>query len=491
MYGLFVNAPVLIAAPLGMLVLASRAGFQRRLSAQLAFIALPYVLTVTHFAMWWGGFSSPARFLVPLLPSLAVPIAVGWASLRARSVRIVFAGGLAVTAGLSTLLATVDRGRLAYFDRGNVYALWTEWASRTADLSHALPSYFARVQRQQPGDLFFVEAAVWLCAIGLGVLAVREVERRGLARSRGSLATCAGAAMAFAVMIAVTVVWRLEDVDGKSPASAVMNLLRRVGQEDRLLAMDLTGRRMLSSADLVRRTELRLAVAPRQAAAPREDRALFAIPAMPAGEYRLGVDRAGGGGWLMAGIGVGRDQFALVTERAEAFDRRRPDPVSGRCSRAGRPRRRGCPRSRPEPVRPSGVDPLTQRESGGRSRASRGPIRPCDRVLHGRAELSGARRHLARWCARLRRGAAAGRAAFVDCPAGTQRPVDNVVVARSGAWSEALRLAPGEERRVDVPIDPSRGAALVTFQVTSGFRPNETDPTSRDARFLGAFVRLE
>ena len=35
-------------------------------SAQLAFIALPYVLTVTHFAMWWGGYSSPARFLVPL-----------------------------------------------------------------------------------------------------------------------------------------------------------------------------------------------------------------------------------------------------------------------------------------------------------------------------------------------------------------------------------------------------------------------------------------
>ena len=61
----------------------------------------------------------------------------------------------------------------------------------------------------------------------------------------------------------------------------------------------------------------------------------------------------------------------------------------------------------------------------------------------------------------------------------------------SGAWSETLRLAPGEERRVDVPIDPSRGAALVTFQVTSGFRPNEADPTSRDTRFLGAFVRLE
>ncbi len=226
-----------------------------------------------------------------------------------------------MTAGLSTLLATVDRGRLAYFDRGNVYALWTEWASRTADLSHALPSYFARVQRQQPGGLFFVELPSGCAPSDWESSLSARSSAAVLARSRGSLATCAGAAMAFAVMIAVTVVWRLEDVDGKSPASAVMNLLRHVGQEDRLLAMDLTGRRMLSSADLVRRMELRLAVAPRQAVAPREDRALFAIPAMPAGEYRLGVDRAGGSGWLMAGIGVGRDQFALVTERAEAFDR--------------------------------------------------------------------------------------------------------------------------------------------------------------------------
>jgi hypothetical protein len=70
-------------------------------------------------------------------------------------------------------------------------------------------------------------------------------------------------------------------------------------------------------------------------------------------------------------------------------------------------------------------------------------------------------------------------------------PADNVVVARSGGWSEVLRLAPGEERRLDVPIDPSRGAALVRFEVATGFRPSAVDGTSRDMRFLGAFVRVE
>ena len=211
MYGLFVNAPVLIAAPSGMLVLGSRAGPYRRLSAQLAFIALPYVLTVTHFAMWWGGFSSPARFLVPLLPSLAIPAAVAWAALRERSVRDGACGRRWSLTGLPRRRCSrdVDRGRLAYFDRGNVYALWTEWVSRTRRSGARLPAYFARVQRQQPGGLFFVEIAVWLGAIGLESSRVREVER---ALDRPGRAAPwrrrAGAAMAFAVMIAVTVVWR-------------------------------------------------------------------------------------------------------------------------------------------------------------------------------------------------------------------------------------------------------------------------------------------
>ena len=177
MYGLFANAPVLLAAPVGGLILAWRRGPYRLLSAQLAFIALPYVLTVTHFAMWWGGFSSPARFLVPLLPSLAIPAAVTWAAVRERTLRMALAGALAATGCLSAGLVLVDRGRLAYFDRGNVYALWTEWASRTADLAHALPAYFARVQRQRPGGVFFLEIAVWLGAIAIGCLALREIER--------------------------------------------------------------------------------------------------------------------------------------------------------------------------------------------------------------------------------------------------------------------------------------------------------------------------
>ncbi len=71
-------------------------------------------------------------------------------------------------------------------------------------------------------------------------------------------------------------------------------------------------------------------------------------------------------------------------------------------------------------------------------------------------------------------------------------PVDNVVTL-PGAARGAKRCGSRQAKSgaSTFPIDPSRGAALVTFQVTSGFRPNEADPASRDTRFLGAFVKLE
>ena len=47
----------------------------------LAVITIPYVLTVTFFYMWWGGTSTPARFLGPVLLVLGIP-AAGWMAAR-------------------------------------------------------------------------------------------------------------------------------------------------------------------------------------------------------------------------------------------------------------------------------------------------------------------------------------------------------------------------------------------------------------------------
>ena len=69
-------------------------------------------------------------------------------------------------------------------------------------------------------------------------------------------------------------------------------------------------------------------------------------------------------------------------------------------------------------------------------------------------------------------------------------PVDNTVVMQSGSWREEMQLGPGEERRVQVPIDVQRGAVLVTISSSSGFRPSAIDPNSHDDRFLGVWIKV-
>ena len=67
---------------------------------------------------------------------------------------------------------------------------------------------------------------------------------------------------------------------------------------------------------------------------------------------------------------------------------------------------------------------------------------------------------------------------------------ENIVTIESGVWRRDLPLRPGEEHAVDIPLDPSRGAALIRIRPATGFRPSELDPNNRDARFLGVFVRM-
>ena len=60
----------------------------RRLALELLFVVVPYLLTVTHFAMWWAGWSPPARFFAPVLPLFAVPAAAAWTFATPRRPRL-------------------------------------------------------------------------------------------------------------------------------------------------------------------------------------------------------------------------------------------------------------------------------------------------------------------------------------------------------------------------------------------------------------------
>jgi hypothetical protein len=70
-------------------------------------------------------------------------------------------------------------------------------------------------------------------------------------------------------------------------------------------------------------------------------------------------------------------------------------------------------------------------------------------------------------------------------------PVANHVTMAVAGAQTALEFAPGEERRVAVPVDASRRATLLTVSATGGFRPADRDARSRDRRFLGVWVKLD
>ena len=67
--------PIYLVSAVGGVADAARAEWRWLGAVLLAAIAV-HVGSTTRLYMWWGGTSAPARFLVPILPCLAAPIAI-------------------------------------------------------------------------------------------------------------------------------------------------------------------------------------------------------------------------------------------------------------------------------------------------------------------------------------------------------------------------------------------------------------------------------
>jgi hypothetical protein len=257
-------------------------------------------------------------------------------------------------------------------------------------------------------------------------------------------------------------------------------VLRRLSN-GRVMALDLSARRVLPREEA---WGMRMQVPVRRAGG-RLNQPLAAFPAVPAGSYVMSVRRQGtADGWIM--IGIGDDQFAIVTQPVAAFDG-------------------GITIDLPLPVRAL----LVRGDEGARAQLQSVELRPAPR----------AGREVSREVARRALRYDAATAFFLDDrafpePSGFwvagsrqttvviqpdrgSRPSlllrngarDNVVTLESGNWRDEFAMMAGAEQRIDLPIDPAAGAALVRIRSAAGFRPSEVDPNSQDNRFLGVFVR--
>ena len=492
-FGLVANAPVLVLAAVGIGMMLFRrrtpsattdAVGSRRLGLELLFVIIPYLVIATSYAMWWGGWSAPARFAAVVLPPLVIPVAVAWTRLAVPATRVMAAGALALTAFISAVLLVPERGRLAYNTR-EVPALWLDWASELADLGLGMPLW---LRDDAPG--FFREIVVWILTLGAAALAVRLILRRARTASLETMSTIAVLVFAAAGTTAVTATWALDGVRGTTAARAQLALLRRLSNEPRVLTAALQPPAKIPRDDVI--GMMRIEPGARYSTmggSERGSRPLVTLPVVPAGRYRIRPRTQGGGGLLT--IGISQDQFLLraepLTTPPQAIEIDFPMDLRALIVSGDDEARRSITGIAIEPVSMLTADARLTGELA-RKGVRYGPTTVY--FLDGRSFPEPE----AFWVG----GARSSSIVIQPDAQGAQitllirnAPVQNQVSLQAGTWRVDLDLAPGEARYLDVPLDATRGAALVTFSISAGFRPSEVEPGSRDHRFLGVWVTLK
>ena len=194
---------------------------------ELLFVLVPYLLAVTHFAMWWGGRSAPATVLRADASACSrfPPASAGRGFGIARRARPC-SPRWPLTAFISAALVFVDDGRLAFNVR-ETYARVARVAEQRDGSGARLPAWWrgpraAPVSRRRDLAVSFFGAGVGCC----------ERSRAGSwLRSRGALAAATASPYAAAAMVALTIVWALAGVDGRNLTPAQLEVLRRLGSE--------------------------------------------------------------------------------------------------------------------------------------------------------------------------------------------------------------------------------------------------------------------
>ena len=480
-FGLFAYAPVLLFAVAGIVFMARRPALRRQ-AIELVFVVVPYLVVVTYVAMWWGGTSAPARFVVPVLPWMAIPAAVAWMSLSTRTARVLAAAALVFTCFATAALVLPEEGRLAFSTREE-YARWLEWLNGTVDLGRGLPIWWR--ERETP---LFRGIVVWSAWAAAGWLVLRAIETRPLLVDRARFSTVAALVMTLAATCALSTTWRAERVDGRSPVAAQLQSLRRLATENRLLVLGLTEGKRLDRDSVASRMRITPPFSTVPGGAGRNDRPLYAIPAVPAGDYRLRFSTGALEGWTM--IGIGRDQFAIDTEplgkTSGTIELNFPVAVRAIMVRVDEEARRNIHGLTLEPIR---LVPPAHRLSDGVARRA---VHYAGAIVYFLDDRSFPEPE-AFWIGGKRDSAIVLQPDVPQAAAALlvrNGAAENTLIVQAAGWRDTIQLAPGEERRIEAPLDTERRATLVRFTTSAGFTPSNVDPKSRDSRFLGVWVKV-
>ena len=482
-FGLFTYAPVLLCAFTGLVAMVAGTRTKpawRRLAIEFIVVLIPYLLVVTYFRMWWGGWSAPARFATPFVFMLAIPAAASWTAMRRRGTQATALAALSYTIVVTFLAVFPEKGRLALNVR-TAHAQLFEWLSRNADLTTALPEWSDREAA------FFLDIAIWCGSMLAAWLVLRTDTAGARLKGRATLAVATAAIFATAAMAAATLAWRAKDVDPLHPVLAQLDLLAAASSGEPALAVGLVPPRTLARTAAAREVRLR----PRRLPPPEEaasgDQLLFAIPSLPAGDYHLKPRATRPEGRLTLSVGHGGPiQAVALTSGSQVVPLHLPVEVVDILVHGDEPAQRT--------VRGLNVEPVSIVNAHHRltQNFARDAVRYPAAVVYFVDDGSFPERE-AFWVG-------GGRSAeiIVQRENGTSpgllirnAPVANTVTMQAGTSREEVRLAPGEERRLPLPFTTGMTSLRVRLSASDGFVPAQADPNSRDTRYLGVWVKVE
>jgi len=473
-YGLVVYAPVFAIGLAGVAALARR---HPRLAVEWCAVVAPYTAVTAAYHMWWGGFSSPARFIGATLLLFALPMAAARSAAEQAATKTLQAVALGVSAGITAMLLAVERGSFVFNVRG-VTAPWLDWASQMTDLARAVPSLF----RNGPMTAL-AEVLVWTAALLTAWLGSRLASRAGRLTTGASALGTVGAVSA-AVVAGAAGTWRIEGADGTRAISGQLRALEAAGAAPSGRAVVFDTRSLVQAGAALGR--LRVGAEPAAGAAAEER---LSLPYLPAGRYRLWADLTSAGTFdasLLAGRSDGPfESWPIASEGAGALSRDLILPVG---VAAVRVRVTGGARSaiRALWLQPEFGEwqpgPAAHRRAASARRYGRVAVYAMAGAYLEPDGLWTAGGRTAELVVQTDRGE---RLAVLKMRAG---PVATSVEVRAGQFDVAADLAPGEERDLAIPVSAD-GSAFVTIETGRSFRPSEIDPSSGDRRWLG--VRLD
>ena len=297
-FGLLANAPVHILWAAGVWSLLKR---DYRLAAELMVIVVPYVIAVSGFAVWFGGGSPPARFLVPVVFPVGLALATLWARQDGAG-RSMSLGLLGLSVLIAAVLAFGDDGGLAY-NHGDGRARWLDWSAPLVDLPRALPSFFraggGRVSRAPAMMVHLVTPAIlWSVSLLVGWILFRLLVAR-LPETVAVRAMATSCGLLTMLALGVTGTWNLAGGVHTTSTRSQLRLLRFDDPRQRSYAVRLPRVRILPAAEA--RAQLALTTSRLDDPPPG---ALLYLSDVPSGEYQLRVKRGPTAhGELFVGVG--------------------------------------------------------------------------------------------------------------------------------------------------------------------------------------------